>query len=349
MARVLQGRLALASFKTKHGWENLTLDIIEPKVEKELKRKRPTSSGEFTSDSSSAASSDFYRPAVQSSPILFSEDVRHSSGGRGMRHFANPPMFQRSASKPSARTKRVRSNSTATSHLQNSRASWRSNHNLAQSSPVYSRQYPHHSQNLSFASATSTVLDDVNSPTFPLISDDEREDLPMHSFNVKSSMRSSPPRTPPPTRSRLSRNHIGKQENGKEGADLLLYLATSPSPANPAARNRMGAPATPPSRVLDLPSSMMTTPGGGNGLLWGGPNTPSNPFNFADFVNVTPSPAQGHWNRTPGAVKTPLAAREARRRLNFDALAPPTGSPNLNGHRNGPSRGLGMELGGELV
>ena len=31
IARHLQGRLALASFKAKHGWEDLTLDTIEPK------------------------------------------------------------------------------------------------------------------------------------------------------------------------------------------------------------------------------------------------------------------------------------------------------------------------------
>jgi hypothetical protein len=70
-------------------------------------------------------------------------------------------------------------------------------------------------------------------------------------------------------------------------------------------------------------------------------------------VNITPSPAQGAWGgRTPAAAKTPLAAREARRRLNFDTLAPPTASPNL-GSAGGSSTvrgaGLGMELGGELV
>ena len=53
-------------------------------------------------------------------------------------------------------------------------------------------------------------------------------------------------------------------------------------------------------------------------------------------------------NRTPGLAKTPLAAKEARRRLNFDSLLPPNGSPNLN-HGNRKDAGLGMELGGELV
>ena len=95
----------------------------------------------------------------------------------------------------------------------------------------------------------------------------------------------------------------------------------------------------------------MLTPGGGN--IFNGFNTPSQGFHWADFVNVTPSPAQGAFgNRTPGPTKTPLAARDARRRLNFDTLAPPGQSPNPGtAARNSLSKatGLGMELGGELV
>ena len=96
---------------------------------------------------------------------------------------------------------------------------------------------------------------------------------------------------------------------------------------------------------------MMSTPGVGGFMA--GFNTPGQQFNFADFVNITPSPAQGVFgNRTPGPAKTPLAAKEARRRLNFDTLLPPGGSPNLSNIGRGPmgkESGLGMELGGELV
>ena len=109
---------------------------------------------------------------------------------------------------------------------------------------------------------------------------------------------------------------------------------------------------------------MMTTPGGsGAGFLAFGTATPGMGFNFSDYLNVTPSPAQAAW-RTPGgpSAKTPLAAREARRRINFDALLPPGASPSLSsaaGQGNaggvtaaavvGEAKGLGMELGGELV
>lgn len=82
-------------------------------------------------------------------------------------------------------------------------------------------------------------------------------------------------------------------------------------------------------------------------------NTPGQQFNFADFVNITPSPAQGAFgSRTPGPPRTPLAAKEARRRLNFDSLVPPGGSPivgTVGRGSVGKEAGLGMELGGELV
>lgn len=105
-------------------------------------------------------------------------------------------------------------------------------------------------------------------------------------------------------------------KTGEEGADLLLYLAASPSPAVKANRGRMERLTTPPPKTgkLDLPSSMMMTPGGGNLF----PNTPSQAFDFSEFVNITPSPAQKQW-RTPAPMstsRTPMSI--ARRRLTFD-------------------------------
>jgi hypothetical protein len=97
---------------------------------------------------------------------------------------------------------------------------------------------------------------------------------------------------------------------------------------------------------------MMSTPGGGNaGFLGFGTATPGTAFNFSDYLNVTPSPAQAAW-RTPAAGKTPLTVRDAtRRRLNFDNLMAPSAggdSPRI-GHGDSKLSGLGMELGGELV
>lgn len=130
---------------------------------------------------------------------------------------------------------------------------------------------------------------------------------------------SSPPRTPP---RRMFKPAIRDKNTGEEGADLLLYLATSPSPA--ATMSKKIIPTTPPSHSSALPSSMMQTPGA--------PQTPQAGFNFADYVNITPSPAQGAFGSVGRGAAisqgrgTPIA--QARRRLNFDAMGPPAGSPH---------------------
>src|ERR1700761_243731 len=85
MARTLQNRLALANVKIKHGWENLSLESIEPKIELELKRKRPGSSNGALSDTSSSVSDRFFPiGGIDSSPLttpMFSDDVPLSGSG----------------------------------------------------------------------------------------------------------------------------------------------------------------------------------------------------------------------------------------------------------------------------
>lgn len=210
---------------------------------------------------------------------------------------------------------------------------------------------PNHTR--SFITANRREVQVRSSPNFDSPSDEELD--PIHSFQFLSSSpprlsptRTSPPRTPPPNRSCSARaQKTGRPGAGEEGADLLLYLASSPSPAHRTqtpAHGQVSLPSTPPSQPA-LPSSMMTTPGGGNLF---GLSTPGQNFNFADFVNVTPSPAQAPWGgRTPGLAKTPLAAKEARRRLNFDNLVPPT-SGNVNGSPKMKASGLALQLGEEL-
>lgn len=347
MARKMQDRLALASYKTQHGQESLSFDLVEARLEKTIQRQRPSSSI-ATSSTSSSSSSEYqlFSGGLASSPLTapFSPGDLRSSGTKASR---KRNIYQSTATELGAMPhKRIRSQSMAPPPFESSRVSWKSSHNLPESSPVYHRQEAHfassHGPSLSFASDVSTI---PASPPFGHVSDEEDSDLPTHSFSMNSAFRASPPRTPPPTRSRAARQ---RKAGGEEGADLLLYLATSPSPANPGVRSsRIFAPSTPPSNAQALHSSMMNTPS------MTGFSTPGQQFNFADFVNVTPSPAQGAFgSRTPGLAKTPLAAKEARRRLNFDTLVPPGGSPNLSnlGRRsNSKDSGLGMELGGELV
>lgn len=366
MTRTLQNRLALANVKIKHGWQNMSLDTLEPKVDVELKRKRPGSSNEAMSDASSVSERFYNASMLDSSPLaapIFSDDVRRSvsrgsHSGSSHSHskrarYAPPPQpqpYQQHRYPGTSNHNRVKVRPSS-GHSQ----TWKSMHRLAESSPAYRRRRNHygssqHAPTLSFVSEASTIPDDQS----PFVSDDDEEDLPITSFQLRSShLRSSPPprapRTPPPVGSRSTR-HRGVNREGKEDdANLLMYLATSPSPAQPSSRTLMPAPSTPPQKHTPLPSSMMSTPGGQNSLFPAfGLATPNANVNFADFLNMTPSPAQlgGSWNRTPAGGKTPAAARIARRQLDFDKLLPPgaTDSPRM-GER---PKGLGMDLGGEL-
>ena len=349
MARKLQDRLALASYKTQHGQEGLIFSDVEARLYKTLEQKRPSASiGASSTSSLSSSERHSLLEGFASSPITaaFSFDNVRSSGYKASRKRS----IHRAAAIDMAPNpgRRKRSQSMAPPIYETSRTSWKRFHRLPESSPTYphaASSYPNaQGLNASFASEGSTI---PASPPFGPVSDDENDEgsyIPAHSFSMSSTSHASPPRTPPPTRSRDMRQ---LKPGGEEGADLLLYLATSPSHAIPGAKaSRVYAPSTPPPTNQALPSSMMFTPG------MTGFGTPGQQFNFADFVNVTPGPAQGAFgSRTPGLPKTPLAANEARRRPNFDALVPPGGSPNLSNVGRGSLKdpGLGMELGGELV
>ncbi|KAF2259967.1 hypothetical protein CC78DRAFT_42279 [Lojkania enalia] len=370
MTRTLQNRLALANVKIKHGWETLSLDTLEPRVDVELKRKRPGSSNETMSDASSVSERFYPNGVLDSSPLvppMFSEEVQRSGSRSGSSHSQGKrPRYNSSFNRypGTSNHARIKVRTSTTSAT-----SWKSAHRLPESSPVYPRRHTRftHAPTLSFVSESSTIPDDNRSP---LLSEDDDEDLPITSFQLTSSrFHSSPPppapRTPPPAVARSARlrqsgfsaaGAARNGQNGEEDANLLMYLATSPSPAQPGtSKSRMLAPSTPPPKSTPLPSSMMSTPGGGGAPFPGfGLNTPSANLNFAEFLNMTPSPAQvgSSWNRTPATAKTPAAAREARRRLNFDNLLPPTGdSPRIgiDHSRAGKVEGLGMDLGGELV
>lgn len=249
-----------------------------------------------------------------------------------------------------ARKKRVRRSSTNGLDKQSSSLTWKQDHRLSQSSPVLGRSHSFQENNLFHTDPvglSQTSNDD--SPMFDVHSDDEDHDLPLPSFSnhpSSSILSSSPPRTPPPTKRLLNIN--AKQA----GADLLLYLANSPSRSPAVNFHRTSSsskepPSTPPSQHSHLPSSVMTTPGTHLGLFNGALQTPGQNFNLADFCNVTPSPAQAQWGaRTPNVAKTP--SRFARRGLNFDALPPPPGSPTLQ-RKTPTNQGLALQLGEELI
>jgi hypothetical protein len=368
MTRVLQNRLALANVKVQNGWGHLPLDSIEPRMEQELKRKRPTSSSnDALSDTSSSLSGSIYRPnGLNSSPLtapIFSEDLPHSGSSRSSKRSKQRSVSQFPVPQNThqSRTKRISSHAHTNS--------WKRNHQLPESSPTLQsgRFLNAGVPTLSFVTE-ATIPDDAPSASH---SEDDDSDLPLTSLqNLNRQIRSSPPRmprTPSPDLARSARLRskpfaATSSRNNEDAADLLMFLAASPSPAVPSRKPRTpgppassrapNPPSTPPQQKTPLPSSMLSTPGGSAAHFVGlGAATPGvGGFNFSDYLNVTPSPAQAAW-RTPGPVstaRTPLAGREhaQRRTLHFDGLMPPGPTSPETARR---VTGLGMELGGELV
>lgn len=282
-------------------------------MEEERRRRRLFESDVLSDSSSSTSELPYPSRALMSSPLkapgpLFSDGLA-SSGGRSHRKRTYMDAASESPSK------RYRLSPSTGRAFPSGHATWKDMHQLAQSSPIKPRRQQH------FTTQAGPNLSFLTSPTFHLQSDDD-DDLPLHSFTAA---RSSPPRTPPmrsrPLNTRRSRDKLlpaadanpEPPKTGEEGADLLLYLAASPSPAV-GSRRGMDPPSTPPPRhAAGLPSSAMVTPGGSNMF----PNTPGQGFDFSDFVNITPSPAQKPW-KTPASLsaRTPLSV--ARRRLTFD-------------------------------
>ncbi|KAI9892583.1 MAG: hypothetical protein M1814_001276 [Vezdaea aestivalis] len=357
-ARLLVDRLGLASFKTAHGWEHLSVDVLEPKVEQHLLRRsnsRPSSAhggfnDVFSDTSSTISDHPFPASMVCSSPLgapIFS-DAPIPTFGRSSRSHRKRRLAPSSFSNQPSKKPRSLSSTAAAQAAASLRPQSRAP-SQTQSSPVMT--YRRHSRWPSNARSTIPHLPFVSESTSLSIDEDDASsssasststDLPMHSFQVPhATIPSSPPRTPPPTRRTtkcrpMSSPVLPRQtaKPGEEGADLLLYLATSPRSVTPR-RGPVG----------------LQTPLLGNDGHPPMPKTPGSAFNYYDFVNVTPSPSQPEFFRTPivpGSARTP----GARRRLNFDSLAPPLGGASPRISNDGETRkgtGLGMELGGELV
>lgn len=309
-----QGRLGASDLRDLH---NHRLDLDKP------------------SRSSSDMAYNRYETPLISSPArnaTFSHELPRSARNKHAATF-NPEVMQPMLN---ASRKRVRSNSITDRSAKAPRLSWKASHQLPESSPVHTRQLQIYSNHPPAFDAPSSAFlgtsDEENDPELP----------GPRAHNVSSSMiSSSPPRTPTLRSARLPRTD--NDIKNEDGADLLLFLANSPTPARVSKTQiRDFPPSTPPSQYAALPA-MTPTPGGG---LFGNLGTPSQQFNFADFVNVTPSPAQRPWGgRTPGSLsKTPLL-RTARKSLNFDNLVPPDMHSPVGRNKDA---GLALQLGEEL-
>lgn len=323
MARRLQSHLALAQFKAKRGWENLSLDVIEPRVEEELRqhraaiRQKRLAEGEILSDSSSSASDLPYPRALMSSPLkapLFSDAIGSSNGSTGHRKRTYHTSFDHDLNLSSSPTKRYRLSPTAHKSF-GGHVSWADSrqNQLTQSSPFKPRHFKTSSgPNVSFFPSSTRLDRSLSTPNLAAPDEDDDDLLPTHSFAVNAS-RSSPPSTPPMGSRRLTRNNTDKNggtfESREEGAQLLLYMKASPTPAALAPRGQMEPPSTPPPKHhFGFTPTAMATPNLDNPMF---PHTPGQGFNFADYLNMTPSPAQKQWKTPLG--KTPRSV--ARRHL----------------------------------
>lgn len=351
MARKLQNALAQASYKARNGAEILTME------DQGGARKRRRSDTTISPISSSSSEPQLFTRPYGSSPIK-----APGSGYTVYKAHLNPGLHQRDMNRPSLtypspRRRSVQHSDVTLSNVGYRRPTFKSKDGLLESSPVSYRQHVHfpmsHDTNASsFMSGTSPVSD---SPPIGHVSDEDLSisqnlyDRDSYSFSAAG------PRTPPPTRTR-SVKHRKSNTFGEEASSSFLDLASSPSPANLGPHvSGMYPPSTPPSNATFLATSMISTPRGGAGGAYAAPITPGPPVNFSEFLNMTPtpSPAQGAFgNYTPGLPNTPLAAKEARKKLQDGGLAPGEGSPMLGGTGFRPSKkgtGLGMDLGGELL
>ncbi|KAK9373846.1 uncharacterized protein V1513DRAFT_447747 [Lipomyces chichibuensis] len=441
ITRQLKNRLALASYKTKRGWENLDLDAIEPRVAEEAARRRSSSvSGQIIAGTAYALSSPIKQSSVSASlppPALLGASLPKL----GPPSSSLPGRKQGASNRSAAARKRARTLSHDHKTAVTNFTPWKSgaqddedeDHDMIHRFPDSSAHYGSAALRLSQSSPVYPGIASSNMTRYPSSFDHNHhilqpslpppppppplQQLPngspaklrhgrTHSQNgnLKQQRRkrssvasqastmsavssasttsmggstlphqSSPPRTPPRRTFSIADNDgkagsngnlaQGFPRTGEEGADLLMFLATSPSPAQ-----RSSFVTTPlhhnQSSVLNSSTLLATPPSnqrhsGGipfgtpllNGSTSAAPHTPSQGFNFSDYVNniFTPSPAQVPWhNRTP--TITP-----ARRRLSFDQLPASENSPTSvaaggSGTTSGPSNRYSvMEVGGSLL
>lgn len=263
-----------------------------------------------------------------SSPLkgpLFSDAIGSSNGSTGHRKRTYMASFDDvDGALLSSPAKRYRLSPTAHKSF-SGHVSWSDNyHNqLTQSSPIKPRRQQHFKTSagpdLSFFPTSARLSRSITAPDITAPDDDDEDLLPAHSFQL-SAARSSPPSTPPNRHRRLAPKHTndkpaGNLEPRDEGAELLLFMKASPTPAALPPRSQMEPPSTPPPKHLGFTPQAMATPNLNNPLF---PHTPGQAFDFADYLNMTPSPAQKTW-KTPipmGSAKTPRSV--ARRHLAFD-------------------------------
>ncbi|RKF53379.1 hypothetical protein GcM3_219012 [Golovinomyces cichoracearum] len=317
IGRILKTRLAFAQFKVARGWEDLSIDAIEPKVD-EL---HPISSDEtFSKSSSPAISNTFHRnltkPRIRDFAI-FSEhtdpdgSTSQSWGLYRKRRYHCCLNDSEICTRNSQ--KRYRSSPPVTSSIAYDE------HRPPFSSPVKAQTITH------FTTASGPSLQfSTNSyqRNFQIYrSDFESDDEETRLLPNTPHLSSSPPCTPLSFKYSASFNQLKTEKNrdfNKNGLDLLLNLTESPP--NIVSTKVPNLPSTPPHQNPALSSLIASTPRveistASGSRFCGSPNSPTQAFDFSDFVNITPSPVQLNWTLTPRTRSVNVSEMVDRRRL----------------------------------
>ncbi|ODQ64993.1 hypothetical protein NADFUDRAFT_51592 [Nadsonia fulvescens var. elongata DSM 6958] len=312
ITRNLKSRIGLASFKTKRGWHNLGFDTIANH------KSLPTRSRPIYSSPAKPyiESNDIERAPVTNNPswMSFSSPLRQGEP-RTTTHSIRPHpsiLTSPSQSKSLIADSSVLATNSATLMLSPSQ--------------VAKLPYSSHGEKGPWAAAR-TVFCNPAEPNYIVNHDDGDHDFKKSQTPVFSSslspgvISSSPPhplkapRTPTqksfhvsPILSHAQAAHSKKDNPGfqrrHQEADLLMYLATSPSPRTPQTQKLSsshtpsvddspggrvstgevvnGGPESPSARPLLRPLSIRANQG--SGVV---PRTPPNGFNFNDYLNIS--------------------------------------------------------------
>lgn len=241
---MLKSRLEIAQFKVGRSWQNLPFKSVEPQLEREAKMRNPEAfaggDARHTNVSSPPTDPEFLVPDV-------------------------PTRAKAPQERPARQSTPAQPNGNGTSGEP-------SRHRISPLKRHRSDSFEHdlpelESSPIKYRPSTSSLRDRID----PRI---------VHGHITP------PPSTPPPSHLRQAHNSIhghgssrrtgGSGEDAEEGADLLLYLATSPSPAKSrrtTANHRTfeAFSSPPPMRG----SSAVNTPVGAG-------------FNLSEFLNFTP-------------------------------------------------------------
>lgn len=125
---------------------------------------------------------------------------------------------------------------------------------------------------------SGALIPELFSPACSGASGEENDpDLPLHKFQTMSSIANSS--RPPPKHAYLPRGEFGLNDR----ADLLFHVDTPPAQSFLAGGSEKYFLPCTPNKYVPLPTPTTDL------------ETPSQQFNFDDFLNMTPSPAHPVW------------------------------------------------------